>query len=571
MLSAKLSALIIACMHCLASGVSAASEPLTVYTAKSVITMNPSQPRATAIAVAEGRIVAVGNLETLQSWMDARPHVIDERFADKILMPGLIDNHLHPFLAAIVLNTEWITPQPWNLLGRETEPVRSEDAYKVAISDAVGNLSSGDDPFITWGYHELWHGKIRRADLDAISSTRPIILMQRSFHEIVANTAGLKWLSFDPDEATDHPDVDLRTGFFSEMGLDLALGRMVPYFFEPTRLTRGLNQLRSFVHYGGITTIGDMGVGGYLGLEKEAGLYNQMFGDERTPFRMLLVPAPGLMRKPPTIQEVDIFTGASTQQVRIGRHVKFLADGGFFAQNMQMNFPGYTDGHEGKWMTEPSRLYDVIKPYWNDGYQIHVHVNGDAGMDAVLNILARLLEEKPRFDHRFTLHHVGYATNEQISRAARLGVLISAQPNYLWALGDMYTRHGMGADRAAQMSRLGAMVKAGIPTSLHSDFTMAPAAPLTLAWIAANRLTAEGTLMAPEERLSVYQALKAVTVDAAFAMQMEDEIGSISAGKRADFTVLRQDPLKLPAHDLKNIPVWGTVFEGRVYPIQEQD
>ncbi|WP_262695748.1 amidohydrolase [Kordiimonas aquimaris] len=565
-----LSALIGICILFFVSFAPAANEPLTIYTAKSVITMNPSQPRATAVAVTEGRIVAVGSLETLQSWMDARSHIIDNRFADKIIMPGLIDNHLHPFLAAIVLNTEWITPQPWNLLGRETAPVRTEGAYKAALSNAVDSMPAGDGPFITWGYHELWHGKVRRVDLDAISSTRPIIIMQRSFHEIVANTAGLRWMGFDPGEEADHQDVDLKTGFFSEMGLDLALGRMVPYFFEPTRLTRGLNQLRAFVHYGGITTIGDMGVGGYLGLEKEAGLYNQMFGNEQTPFRMLLVPAPGLMANPPTIQDVDIFSGASTQQIRVGRHVKFLADGGFFAQNMRMNFPGYTDGHEGKWMTEPSKLYEAIKPYWNSGYQVHVHVNGDEGMDAVLNILARLLDEKPRFDHRFTLHHVGFATNEQITRAARLGVLISAQPNYLWALGDMYARHGMGTDRAAQMSRLGAMVRAGIPTSLHSDFTMAPAAPLTLAWIAANRITAEGTLMAPEERLSVHQALKAVTIDAAFAMQMEDEVGSIAAGKRADFTVLEQDPFVMPASNLKEIAIWGTVFEGRIYPLQGQ-
>jgi predicted amidohydrolase YtcJ len=187
--------------------------------------------------------------------------------------------------------------------------------------------------------------------------------------------------------------------------------------------------------------------------------------------------------------------------------VKLLADGDFFAQNMRMNFSGYTDGHQGKWMMEPDELMSAARSYWNDGYQVHVHVNGDVGMDVTLNVLATLLEEQPRPDHRFTLHHVGYATTAQIKRAARLGVAISAQPNYLWALADKYAEQGMGADRAAVMSRIGAMVRSSIPTSLHSDFTMAPAAPLALASIAVNRITAEGTMMPPEERISVHKAL----------------------------------------------------------------
>ena len=114
------------------------------------------------------------------------------------------------------------------------------------------------------------------------------------------------------------------------------------------------------------------------------------------------------------------------------------------------------------------------------------------------------------------------------------------------------------------------MVRAGIPTSLHSDFTMAPAAPLTLAWVAANRITADGNLMVPEERISVEEAMRTITIDAAYALRMEDEIGSIVAGKRADFTILEQDPFDIGAIDLKDIPIWGTIFEGHVYPLTEE-
>ena len=543
---------------------------LVIYPAKSIITMDPSQPRATAVAVADGRIVAVGDIDSMQAWTSARPYTIDDRFSDKVLLPGLIDNHLHPFLAAIVLNTVWITPQPWQLPGLDVPPVSTPDDYMARLQKALSEHGDSLAPFITWGYHDLWHGTIHRADLDELSVETPIIVWQRSFHEIVANTAALRWLGFDIENDEPPVDADFETGVFSERGIKAALAGLAPYFFEPERLAHGLERLREIAHRGGITTIGDMDVGGYLGLDRELELLRAAFDNDATSFRLFLVSSPWGMPAGTDRKLISDFANQSTSRVRTGKHVKLLADGGFFAQNMRMNFPGYTDGHQGKWMMEPDELMSAARSYWNDGFQVHVHVNGDEGMDVTLNVLATLLEEQPRLDHRFTLHHVGYATTAQIERAARLGVVISAQPNYLWALGDKYAEHGMGADRAAVMSRIGAMVRSGIPTSLHSDFTMAPAAPLALASIAVNRITAEGTLMAPEERISVHEALRTITIDAAFPLRMEDEIGSIVAGKRADFTVLDDDPFEVPPEDLANINVWGTVFEGRVFPLTRQ-
>ena len=543
-------------------------ESLTIYPARTVITMDPSLPRATAVAVSEDRIVAVGNVEDFAVWTEGRDFSIDERFADKVIMPGLIDNHLHPFLASIVLNTIWITPQEWQVGDMQVPATRTHDGFVQRLEE---ELVADDDPaapLISWGYHESWHGEVKRPELDELSLGKPIILIQRSFHEIVMNTAALEWLGLNTDDIGVHPDIDLDEGFFSESGVDVALERLVPYFFDPERLRAGLDALRNAVHAGGITTIGDMGVGGYLGLQEEAQVYQDHFGDSRTPFRMFMVASPGTMLTPPPKSDVDEFASVSFPKVFSGRHVKFFADGGFFALNMRMKSPGYTDGHEGKWMMAPELLEASIRPYWNDGYQVHVHVNGDEGLGVVLDILDRLLDEKPRFDHRFTLHHVGISTNEQLRRAAALGVVISAQPNYLWALGDKYAESGLGYDRASQMSRIGAMVRNGIPTSLHSDFTMAPASPLWLAWVASNRITADGTLMAPDERISIEESLRAVTIDAAFAMGLEDEIGSIVAGKKADFTILESDPFEGPASNLKDIEIWGTVFEGAVYPVE---
>ncbi len=550
------------------------ADDLTVFKARSIITMDETLPRADAVAVAGGRIVAVGSVESMSGWLGARDHVVDTRFEDLVLVPGLIDNHLHPFLGAMLLNTDWITPHEWDLPGLRVPRTRGRDAYVRRLEAALAESADTSDPFITWGYHEIWHGPITRPDLDRLSRERPIVVWQRSFHEVIVNTAGLAWLGIDPGAPSPHHEIDLAAGRFSERGLLVALGPIGAHLLAPERIEPGLARLGDVIRRGGITTIGDMGAGGYLGFEKEFAVQQAAFGGDDTPFRVVLVPA-AIETNPAggigaLADAFDGYAALATDRIRVGRHVKLLADGAFFAQYMRMNPPGYIDGHEGKWLTEPADLLALAREFWGRGFQLHVHVNGDAGLDAVLDILAELLDERPRVDHRLTLHHVGYSSNDQLRRAARLGVAVSAQPYYLWALADAYAEHGLGYDRASQISRIGGMLRNGIPVSLHSDFTMAPAAPLTLAWVAVNRLTADGTLMAREERISVKQALRAITIDAAFALRMEHEIGSIVAGKRADFTVLEADPLEIAPQKLKDIPIWGTVYEGTVYPISRQ-
>ena len=115
------------------------------------------------------------------------------------------------------------------------------------------------------------------------------------------------------------------------------------------------------------------------------------------------------------------------------------------------------------------------------------------------------------------------------------------------------------------MSRLGTLAHHNVTTALHSDFTMAPAQPLYSAWVAVNRLSENGEILAPTERISLNAALQAITINAAYVLGMENEIGSIRAGKKADFTVLGADPFEIPTKELKDIPILGTVFEGTPY------
>lgn len=262
------------------------------------------------------------------------------------------------------------------------------------------------------------------------------------------------------------------------------------------------------------------------------------------------------------LQAIDAQMPLTTPHVMNSRAVKLFADGAMFSQLMQMRPPGYIDGHHGEWLMSPEVLDSGIQTAWDAGWQIHVHVNGDAGMDAVVESLSRAQARKPRFDHRFHVHHVGYCSAAQIDRLAALGAHASVNPYYIHALADDYSVLGLGPERASQITRCGSMLRAGMRVSFHSDFMMAPPEPLLLAWCAANRFTRSGAVASPTERLSLEQALRGITIDAAWALGMEAEIGSIACGKRADFAVLEDDPFELGVERLKDVRVAGTVFEG---------
>jgi predicted amidohydrolase YtcJ len=248
------------------------------------------------------------------------------------------------------------------------------------------------------------------------------------------------------------------------------------------------------------------------------------------------------------------------------QQVKLFADGAIFSQAMQMK-DGYLDGHEGEWMIEPDVFARAFATYWDAGYQIHIHQNGDAGLDLVLDTLEANQARNPRDDHRTTIVHFGFSTPEQVERIARLGAIVSANPYYVTALADRYGEQGIGPERADAIARLGEVTRAGVPISLHSDMPMAPGQPLFLMWCAVNRTTVSGRTARPDLRISAEQALRAVTLDAAHSIRLEAEIGSIEAGKKANLTVLDDNPLTVEPTTIKDITVWGTMLEGQVHPV----
>jgi predicted amidohydrolase YtcJ len=165
--------------------------------------------------------------------------------------------------------------------------------------------------------------------------------------------------------------------------------------------------------------------------------------------------------------------------------------------------------------------------------------------------------------------HFGFATVSQVKRIAELGALVSANPYYPVALADRYSQFGLGPERANQMVRLGDVARENISFSLHSDMPMAPGKPLFLLWSAVNRLTFSDRVAGPNQRIGAEAALRAVTLDAAYSLRLDKQVGSIEAGKLANFTVLDENPLATDPLKIKDIAVWGTIHEGRFFPVDK--
>ena len=538
--------------------------------------MERSLPLATAVAVRDGMIIEVGTLESLRPWLDHHPHVIDDRFADQVIMPGLVEPHAHPSLMATMLALDWIPPEPWDLPSGHVAAATSEEEYRGRLEALLRRDEAEgvpeDRPLITFGYHAQFHGDLTRDDLDRLSPLRPLILWQRSFHELRCNGPALEFLDAAEGAEWD-PHIELDSGRLYESGMTWALRTLVPILLEPDRFRRSLLDFTALAQMGGITTVVDAGLG-IFDVDYELGVYRELFGDAASPITTYLMPNVGMIRgrwKDETLAKVealiDELPADSDTDVRLRflRAAKFFTDGAFIAQLMQAGGPGYIDGHVGAWLADPGQMLRQAREWWNAGFDIHTHVTGDLGVQACLDAVDTLLHEHPRFDHRSTLHHFGMSTSAQVRRLARLGMQVSANAFYLRLFSRRFAESGLGWERASQIIRLGSVREQGSTVSLHSDVPMGPLLPLEAASITVTRTAADGTVMCPEEALTPEDALRAITIDAAFQMRLDHRIGSLSAGKDADMVVLDTDPMEIGAVDWPSIGVLATIRGGRVF------
>ena len=555
-------------------------EPQTVvFTARKIITMDSDVPEATAVAVRGGRIVAVGSVDEVTSGLGEC--VLDETLAEHVVIAGLIDQHLHPLLGATTLVTEVIATEDWHLPGRTFAAAMSEQEYRDRLAMAEADRAGTDEWLVSWGYHPLWHGELNRAVLDGISTTRPIVIWHRSCHEFFLNSAACDAMGLTEEAMAGlgrmSDMIDWEAGHWWESGTGAVAGPIFAGFFTPERLMRGLAQMVAYLHGNGVTAINEPGI--MWDIEPWA-LYQAILGADATPFgSTFLVDARTQADKGMAAE--DVVADAEAQVARasegkvrlLNKAVKFFADGAIISQLMQMREPYLDDdgqpdpGHTGEWMMDPAVFAEYARAYWNAGWQIHTHVNGDAGLDMMLDILEACHRATPREDHRSVIVHFANSTEEQVARIAALGAIVSANPYYPVGFADKYAAQGLGPERADSMVRARSVLDHGVRLSYHSDLPMAPAEPLAFVDFGVNRRTPSGRVAGPEQRITVHEALRAVTIEAAYSWRLEDELGSVTPGKVANFTVLDADPHEVDPADVRSIGVVGVVFEGQWRPV----
>ena len=557
----------------LAGGLAAPSGVTTIYVAREILTMSPKVARVQALAIKDGRFIALGTVAEVEA-AAGRDAKVDRTFADKVLVAGFVEQHVHPVLAALTMNTAVISIEDWEAIGGFSPAVRDEPTYQNRLRRAIGGHADKSSPFVTWGYHHYFHGGMSRAMLDKLAPDLPVIVWHRSCHEFFLNSLAMKQTGLDAAfvatlTASQQDQLSLDDGHFYEQGAMAVLGKLAPILASPEQFKGGLEFTEDYYHRAGITVACEPG--GFLSKPMQD-MINSVYSDDATPFNHYFI-ADGksfAARNPRDAQALvtdteQVFSWGLGRTRYLTKQVKLLTDGAIYSQLMMMR-GGYTDGHHGAWIMDPPIFAYAFQSYWDAGYQIHVHNNGDAGLDVLLDNLDKALQRTPRTDHRTVIVHFGFATPEQVDRAAGLGAIVSANPYYVTALAGRYAKLGLGPERSKNMVPLADVMRNGISLSFHSDMPMAPAKPLQLIWAAVNRLTAEGQVAGPEHRVSIDTALKAMTIDAAYSIRLENEIGSIEIGKRANLTILEQSPYEVPPPELSGIRIWGTMLEGRLQP-----
>ena len=547
----------------------ASADEIKIFVANNILTLNSNNDNVEAVATQGSRIIDVGSREALIStYPDAD---LISNYKEATLVPGFIEHHIHPFLAAVTMNSEILAIEDWHLPAKTSKGVRDRASYLFNLSEIEQNHPA-NQPLVSWGFHHYFHGKLTKNDLDEISSIRPIIIIHRSFHEFILNTPAMELLGINKEAFNETPELNhlanFDDGHFSERGAIIVLPKLMQVLASPMALIQGLQKTRDYLHSNGITLIGNPGSMYNKDLQTAK---NLIFGNEDSPFESYFFPSALNLSEQFKLDEVldaakDQTSWGEGKLKYLSKHIKLFADGAMYSQNMVMR-DGYLDNHEGSWLMSLGTFENLFKVFWDDGFQIHIHQNGDAGLDRLLETLKKNLDRNPRMDHRTTVVHFGYSAKDQLKQMKELGVVVSANPYYVTALSDLYSRKGVGYERSQEMVRLGDAIKSGIKVALHSDMPMAPASPLMLMHAAVNRDNFAGKIAGPNQRISKIEALKAVTINAAYVLRLEKMYGSIEVGKYANFTALNQNPLMIKDNQIKDIEILGTVLKGDAIPL----
>ncbi len=516
---------------------------------------------AEAVAVADGRVLAVGSVDDVMAYRTTATDLVD--LGGDALLPGLIEPHTHPDLCGQLYS--WV-----DVSGFTHDSV---EGVENALSHAIAQAKPGEWVY-AFGLDFMLTpdlGTWDRDRLDAMAPDNPVAIMIQSMHTAFANSAALAASGID--ESIEDPgdggrfvrDANGRlTGRIEELG---AMWRVLAQGMPGEDLLRQqvAEQYRRYAEVG-ITTVGMAGT--FLG-GGDFATFRKLAGRDDVPLRLVAYmrheEALDSPLRPGEIEDDGLFSVAGA---------KLWYDGSPYTGTMLMDEPyletdlccctlGIEAGSTGRANFDPRDLREILGELHEAGWQVMTHAQGDKACRETLDLYAHVLADTPEgHSHGWRLEHCALITDADLKKAAAMGVSPSFHVDHVRWYGPELRDSIIGPQRADRLMPIQFAIDHGHRPSLHADSPMYPPGPLRLAGTAASRRTRHGDVLGPGQAISVEAAIRAITIDAAWQLGMDDEVGSIEVGKRADFTRLERNPLKVAPEEIENVEVVGTWLGG---------
>jgi predicted amidohydrolase YtcJ len=563
-----------------------------IYTGGHIVTMDDAKPVAEAVAVHVGKILAVGTTAEVMKHRGDSTLVIDLK--GNALLPGFIDPHSHIVQVAAKLATANLSPPPIGPVDSIAKLKEVLREYKKSKRLQPGQWILGmgyDNTALRENRHPT------RYDLDDVSSDNPIFLLHISCHLAALNSRALELAKITADTAdpqggkihrqkgTREPD-----GVLEEHAL-LAAAKVLP---KPSPKQAAEMIRAAFKSYAsrGITTAQEGAA--------SPGIVDALRSLARTrklPLDVVAFPLYLTAEKDLAGYKNDRLY---TNGFRLGG-IKFILDGSVQGYTCFLSQPYYIQpgettptncpctsdeaarivlseakGGEGESLPDAPKSEYRGYPAFEDqtglnaliftairkGWPILAHTNGDAATDQLITAVRAALKIHPVEDHRTTIIHAQTMREDQLDEAKKLGMLPSFFPGHIYYWGDRHRDIFLGPKRAVRISPAASAVRRGMRFTLHNDAPVLPEDMLNNVWCAVNRVTRSGKVLGADQRIAVRDALKAITIHAAWQYFEEDRKGSIKPGKLADFVILADNPLTIESMKIKDIRVLETIKEG---------
>ena len=547
---------------------SCSQEPLefagTIYRDGNIITINDAQPSAQAIAIKDGLILAVGSDAEVLKYKNAE--TIVRELKGNTLVPGFVDAHSHfagVGTQAIVAN---LLPAPDGSVNTIADLQMAMHNY-IDTSAIVKNYNVAigfnyDDSQLIEKRHPTRH------DLDAVSTTIPIVIMHQSGHLGVYNTKALDLMGISAD--TENPsggiierEADGKTpnGVMQENAHFMIFFKMIPDFTNEDLIALYKAGEQSYIA-NGFTTVQE----GKTDLAS-LNLLPKIAASTGFDIDIISYPDIAAIGDVPLLHS-DLMSTEYTNGFRLGG-VKLTFDGSpqgktawftqpyYKAPNGQTadyaGYPAFSDQDAIKWM----RL--AITNQW----QLLVHTNGDAAIDQLIKLVGTLEPSLKDYDHRTVMIHGQFTRQDQVKKLKDLGVFPALYPMHTFYWGDWHRDSVAGVSRAENISPTGWFLDEGMQFTIHSDAPVTFPNAMRILDSAVNRTTRTQVTLGSKHKITPLQALKAMTLWSAYQHFEENIKGSLEVGKQADMVILSDNPLTVPANTIKDIKVLETINNGQ--------